>query len=108
MAIKASEITAYSAYHPGELLKEEMEYRNINTSVFSEQFGIAPGVLDNVLKGNKDVTAELALTMEAALGINADMLVRMQSDYELYQSRHNKSFLAKLENIKRIAASVLI
>lgn len=105
---KASELTAYTSYHPGELLKDELEYRGITQSSFSEKFGVSYSMLNGILNGKKQVTPEFALTMEAALGINADMLVRMQSDYNIYQSRHNKTIAAKIENIRKVAASVLI
>lgn len=42
--------------------------------------------------------------MEAALGINADLLVRMQTDYDIQMARKNSSLLEKLNDIKKIAA----
>lgn len=105
---RASELTAYTAYHPGELLKDELEFRGITQTAFSEKFGVSYYLLNSILNAKKPVTPEFALTMEAALGVNADMLVRMQSDYNIYQSRHNKNIMAKIENIRKVAASVLI
>lgn len=106
--IKASEVTAYTAFHPGELLKDEFDYRGISQNAFSEKFGISYSQLNAILNGKRQVTPEFALTMEAALGVNADMLVRMQSDYNIYKSRHNKNITAKLENIRKVAAAVLL
>jgi plasmid maintenance system antidote protein VapI len=42
--------------------------------------------------------------LEAALGINADLLVRMQTDYDIQMARKNSSLLEKLNDIKKIAA----
>ena len=35
---------------------------------------------------------------------NADMLVRMQSDYDIYQARHNNSLVKKLSTIRNVTA----
>ena len=50
------------------------------------------------------ITTEFALLLEAALGINADLLVRMQTDYNIQVARKNNSLREKLNNIKKIAA----
>lgn len=105
---KASQLKPYTAYHPGELLKDELEFRGITQTCFCEMFGISYSMLNSILNGKKPVTPAFALTMEAALGVNADMLVRMQSDYNIYQSRNNKTIAAKMDSIRKVAATVLI
>jgi plasmid maintenance system antidote protein VapI len=44
------------------------------------------------------------LLLEAALSINADLLVRMQTDYNIQVARKNDSLGEKLNNIKKLAA----
>ena len=46
----------------------------------------------------------MKLFLEAALDINADILVRMQTDYDLQMARKNDTLLEKLNRIKNIAA----
>ena len=50
------------------------------------------------------ITTEFALLLEAALSINADLLVRMQTDYNIQVARKNDSLGEKLNNIKKLAA----
>jgi len=50
------------------------------------------------------ITTEFALFLEAALGVNADLLVRMQTDYNIQVARKNNSLREKLNNIKKIAS----
>ena len=60
-----------------------------------------------MLNGKRAVTAELALIMETVLGINADMLLRMQTDYNLQSSRENKMLINRLSKLRKIAAVFL-
>ena len=59
--------------------------------------------LNEVLNAKRPITTEFALLLEAALGINADLLVRMQTDYNMQVARRNSSLLERLNNIKKIA-----
>ena len=52
----------------------------------------------------KRLCKEFALFLEAALGVNADLLVRMQTDYNIQVARKNNFLREKLNNIKKIAA----
>ena len=42
--------------------------------------------------------------MEAALGINADLLVKMQTDYNMQIARKNTTLIERLNQIRKIAA----
>lgn len=103
-SINANELQSFRPYHPGELLKEELECREIKQKDFAEKFGLSYTVLNEVLNGKRPVSIELALLMEAALGINADLLVRMQTDYNMQTARKNTTLMEKLNQIRKIAA----
>ena len=104
MGTTANNIQSFRPYHPGELIKEELECRNIKQKDFSEKFEISYTALNEVLNAKRPVTTEFALLLEAALGLNADLLVRMQTDYNLQMARKNDTLLEKLNKIKKIAA----
>ena len=103
-SINANELQSFRPYHPGELLKEELDCREIKQKDFAEKFGLSYTVLNEVLNGKRPVSIELALLMEAALGINADLLVRMQTDYNMQTARKNTTLMEKLNQIRKIAA----
>jgi plasmid maintenance system antidote protein VapI len=50
------------------------------------------------------VTTEYALLLEAAMGIDANIWVRLQADYNMQKAREDKSFMKRLEKIRKIAA----
>lgn len=107
MGISANNIKSFRPYHPGELVKEELECRRIKQKDFANKFGLSYTALNEILNGKRQITTEFALFLEAALGINADLLVRMQTDYNIQVARKNGRLIDKLNNIRKIAAAVL-
>ncbi|MDR2814312.1 MAG: HigA family addiction module antidote protein [Prevotellaceae bacterium] len=92
--------------HPGELLKEEIEYCGISQKKLAERMGMSYTVLNEVLNCKRAVTTEYALLFEAALGIEAGMWIRLQADYNMQIVKRNKSFAQRLANIRKIAAAL--
>lgn len=76
---------------PGEVLKEELEARNITQSAFAMEIGIYPSHFSDVLKGKRRLNASLALKLEEKLGISAEFWVGLQADYELSKERKKYS-----------------
>lgn len=85
----ANNITPFSPTHPGELLKEEIEFRKLSQRKLASQMGVSHIELNEILNSKRSVNVEFALRIEAALGIGADMLVDMQSRYNLQTARTN-------------------
>jgi addiction module HigA family antidote len=90
--------------HPGEMIKDEIESRGITQKQLSEMTGISASVLNEVLNGKRSVTTNYALLFEAALGIDADIWIGLQADYDKQKARRDKSFLKRLEEVRKYAA----
>ena len=90
--------------HPGEILKEEIEYRGISQSKLAAQMGIPYKVLNHILNERRPLTPTTAMLFEAALGVPADMLIGIQTDYNMRMVKQDKSFADRLAEIRRIAA----
>ena len=69
--------------HPGDVLKEELECRKISQKKFSEVLGVSYTMLNEILNGKRPITSDFALMVEAALDINAELLVNMQTRYNM-------------------------
>jgi addiction module HigA family antidote len=102
----ANNLTPYEPTHPGEVLKEEIEFRGISQRKLAKEMGVAYSVLNEVLNAKRPVTTEYALLFEAALGIDAEPLVGMQSDYNMQVARKNKSFAERLAKIRKMTATL--
>ena len=100
----ANNLTPSHPTHPGEILKDEIEYRGISQRKLATQMGIAPSLLNEILKGKRAVSAEYALLFEAALDIDSEPLIKMQARYDMQVAKSDKTFLERLANIRKIAA----
>ncbi len=94
----------YAPTHPGEVLKEEIEYRGISQKKLSEQMGISYTMLNEILNAKRPVTETLALYFEAALGVEAEMLINMQTRYNMQTARKDSKLMARLKQIRKFAA----
>lgn len=94
----------YTPTHPGEVLKEEIEYRGISQKQLSTQMGISYSMLNEILNGKRPVTETIALCFEAALGVEAEMLVNMQTRYTMQIVRNDARLKARLSEIRKVAA----
>ena len=103
----ANNLVPHEPTHPGEVLKDEIEYRGISQQKLAEQMGIDYSVLNEILNGKLPVTTEYALLFEAALDIDAEPLLGMQADYDLQTIRQNKSWNERLTNVRKLAVSLL-
>lgn len=90
--------------HPGEILKDEIEYRGISQRKLASQMGISYTVLNEILNARRPLTANTALLVEAALGIEADTLMRIQTKYTMQTARKDTTFSERLAKIRQAAA----
>ena len=90
--------------HPGELLKEETEERKLSQRRLAEQMGISYKVLNDILNCRRPITTQTAMLFEAALGISASLLMRMQLDCNMQQAAADPSFMERLKQVRKYAA----
>ena len=81
--MRANDMTPAFPTHPGDVLKDEIEYRGISQRQLAEEMGIAYSALNEILNARRPVTEKTALLFEAALGVNAEPLLKMQMRYNL-------------------------
>ena len=85
-------------------MKEEIEYRGISQRKLAEQMGISYSVLNEILNAHRPITEKTAMMFEAALGVDAEPLMRLQVKYNVRIAQKDKSFMQRLDNIRKIAA----
>ena len=74
----ANSLTSACPTHPCEILKDEIEYRGISQRKLAGQMGLTYSVLNDLLNARRPITEKTALLFEAALGIEAELLMRLQ------------------------------
>ena len=100
----ANNITPAIPTHPGAILKDEIEDRGISQCQLAKDMGIAYSALNEILNERRPLTEKTALLFEAALGVNAEPLLKMQMRYNIQKVRKDSAFMEKLANVRRIAA----
>ncbi len=92
--------------HPGEILKEEIEYRGISQAKLASQMGISYKMLNHILNERRPLTPTTAMLFEAALGIDANLLMRIQLKYNMRVAKQDKSFAKRLAEIRESASTL--
>jgi plasmid maintenance system antidote protein VapI len=82
---------------PGELLEEELEFREISVADFAPQIGLAEADLPRLIAGGLVLTPALAASLEAALGIKAYIWLGLEG-------RYRRALARRAEILERMAA----
>jgi addiction module HigA family antidote len=90
--------------HPGEILKEEIGYRGISQKKLATEMKMSYTILNDILNARRPLTANTALLFEAVLDVDADTLMRIQTKYNMQTARKDKSIIARLAQIRKVAA----
>jgi len=95
----------FGAYptHPGEIIKEEIEYRGISQRKLAGDVGMSYTALNEILNAKRPVSTTTAYLMEAALNIPADMLLRLQLSYDMQIAKSDIALMKRLASIRKIA-----
>lgn len=99
-----NELQSFRPVHPGELLKDELEYRRLSQRMISQRLGLPYTAFNEILNGKRPVTTDFALIMEAALGVPAYLLVGLQTDYNLQMARKDAKLNKRLMEIRKVSA----
>lgn len=71
------------AIHPGEYLRETLDELGLTQTAFAQALGVSPMRVSHLLKGDRPVTAELALRLGRALGQSPQYWLNLQTSYDL-------------------------
>lgn len=100
----ANNMMSYMLIHPGEMIKDEIVARGLTQKDLAKQMGVSYTVFNEILNGKRPVTTEYALLLEAALGTDANIWLGLQADYNMQKMKQDRSFMKRLELIRKIAA----
>ena len=101
----ANKYTPFVPIHPGEVIKDEIEARGLTQKHLAGLIGLPYTMLNEILNGKRNLTTETALLFEAALDINAEMLMGIQSEYSLQKARKDNTLLKRFNAIRRAVAA---
>ena len=59
----------------------------LSVTVAASRLGVTRQAMSSLLNGNSGLSAEMAIRFEKAFGVKADVLMRMQTAFDLAQAR---------------------
>lgn len=84
--------------------KKRWEIENYPKHKLAAQTGISYKVLNDILNCRRPLTTSTALLFEAALGISAGLLMRMQLDYNMQLAESDQTLMERLKQVRKYAA----
>lgn len=78
-----NELTPFEATHPGQMIKDELRERSMTQKQLAAETGIKTSVISETINGKRSVSLNVAVALEKALGIPADIWMNMQNQYDL-------------------------
>ena len=91
--------THYTAIHPGEVLKDELEETGVSQSALAKHIGVLPKTINEICRGKRGISAEMAMKLSKAFGGSPQFWMNLQVNYEISQIDETA-----FENIKPVAA----
>ncbi|CAN5514807.1 HigA family addiction module antitoxin [soil metagenome] len=74
--------------HPGPLIRTQIvDAHGLSVTDAAKVLGVTRPALSALLNGRAALSAEMALRVEKAFGVSMDTLLRMQTSYEIAETR---------------------
>ena len=71
--------------HPGEILADEIEERGMSADQLGRTLGVPTDQITQILRGERQVTADTALRLSQWLGTSAEVWLKLQTSYDLWR-----------------------
>lgn len=87
MLHRENQIKTNHTISAADLLKEFMEYYHIPQNDLAERIGVTSLDIDDLLTRKQYLTAVLALRIERVMGISAELLLSLDTNFRLQQAQ---------------------
>lgn len=81
-------ITNPTPLHPGKVLSEiYMTEMSLSQTALATLCECSPRKVNEIVNGKRGISPSFAIVLESAIGTSAEMWVRMQAEYDLWEAR---------------------
>jgi HTH-type transcriptional regulator / antitoxin HigA len=93
------------AIHPGETLRDEIDFLHLSQAKLSQRIGLSEKHISQIINGISPITFDTAMKLEIALGIPATFWSNLQKNYELTIARiaSEKRIIKEIDEGKKFA-----
>jgi HTH-type transcriptional regulator/antitoxin HigA len=99
MKINVKNLVPAYAMHPGGMLKDELDAREIKQNDFAKLIGYKATQLNEIIKGKRSINADFALLIGKALAMEPSFWMGLQSQYDLDKVRIEEKNKSRVEAI---------
>ncbi|NOY72356.1 MAG: HigA family addiction module antidote protein [Gammaproteobacteria bacterium] len=93
-------MTMHNPPHPGEFIKEVyLSPFDISSRKVAEKLKVSPSTFNRLIKGENNVSPEMALRLSKTLGRSPESWLSMQDAYNLWHAKKNVDLL-KVEKLQ--------
>jgi len=86
--------------HPGDFIRTEIiDPAGLSVTAAAAALQVSRPALSSLLNGKANLSGEMALRLEKAFGVRMETLMRMQSSYDIAQTRKRERQI----NVKRVS-----
>ena len=76
--------------HPGKVLAAVyMTEMGLNQTELAKRCGCSPRKINEIVNGKRGISPSFAIVLESVLGTSAEMWVRMQAEFALWEARQD-------------------
>lgn len=102
----ANNLIPGNVFHPGEILREEIESRGLRQVDLVAALGLSKTEVSLIINGKRNITVPVAIKLESLLGIEAEVWMNLQVKYEIdvVKLKHKKELLSKTVPLKKRAS----
>jgi addiction module HigA family antidote len=91
--------------HPGDFIRTEIvEAAGLTVTAAAIALGVSRPTLSSLLNGKAGLSGDMAPRIEKAFGVRMDTLMRMQSSYDIAQTRRSEGQIS-VRRVPLLAAS---
>jgi antitoxin HigA-1 len=80
--------------HTGDFIRTEIIHTaGLTVTAAAKALGVSRPALSSLLNGKADLSGDMALRIEKAFGVDMELLMRMQADYNIAQARKREKLI---------------
>ncbi len=93
-------MTMHNPPHPGEFIRDVyLDPLKISYRTVAMKLKVSPSTFNRLIKGQSNISSEMALRLSKTLGRSPESWLAMQSNYNLWIARQN----INLDNVEKLA-----
>ncbi|HEY6851804.1 MAG TPA: HigA family addiction module antitoxin [Terracidiphilus sp.] len=92
--------------HPGDFIRTEIiEAAGLTVTAAAAALRVSRPTLSSLLNSKADLSGDMALRIEKAFGVKMDTLMRMQSSYDIAETRkrEKKIHVQRIPSVRHLA-----